>query len=331
MLPQLTQTVPSPLTASPALTVAIYRFRLRTLEPMHLPGFWGSSFRGLFGHALRQSHCVTGTPSCRGCPVAERCTYHWLFETPIGDRPALLGKSDYAPHPFVLHVPPPARPQRIEQGRQLSFGMTLFGRASAYLPAIIPVVERMGSLGIGDTRARFTLESVERAWLPDSPFWTPVPINGSRVERGHPFRPPSAPKAVRVNLETPLRLVASGRPIDPEHFTTRAFFTSVMRRVSLLAWYHEDQQHQADYKDLATRAAALTASQVDLRNHRWQRWSARQNRRLTMDGLMGSFTLSGRDLAALWPWLWLASYTHTGKGTGFGLGRFTLRPAAAPP
>jgi len=327
MPPQLS--VPTPTLTRPALslTLGIYRFRLRAQQPINMPGFWGSTIRGLLGHALRQTHCVTGAPSCRDCPAAPRCNYHWLFETPIGDGPALLGRSNYAPHPFVVRVPPPGRPRRIEPGRTFDFGLTLFGRAAGLLPAIIPVIECMGALGIGNTRARFTLEAVERAWLPGSSYWTPVPLNGHQPERGHPFTPPPAPNAVRVCFETPFRLVIGGRCAGPDRFDPYLFFTSLMRRVSLLAWYHEQRRHEADYRALAERAAAQTDIRGDLRSHRWQRWSARQNRMLAMDGLLGSLTLSGPGLALIWPWLWLAGHTHAGKGTGFGLGRFTLRPA----
>ena len=52
--------------------------------------------------------------------------------------------------------------------------------------------------------------------------------------------------------------------------------------------------------------------------------SSRQNTLMELGGLLGTFELSGSELATLWPALWWGQWVHTGKGTTFGLGAYRL-------
>ncbi len=61
-----------------------------------------------------------------------------------------------------------------------------------------------------------------------------------------------------------------------------------------------------------------------LRWHEWTRYSSRQHTLMELGGLLGTFELSGPDLAPLWPLLWLGQWVHAGKGTTFGLGAYRL-------
>ena len=58
--------------------------------------------------------------------------------------------------------------------------------------------------------------------------------------------------------------------------------------------------------------------------------TSRQNAKVPMGGLVGSFGLEGPALARFWPCLWLGEWTHTGKGCSMGLGRYVLEPMEAP-
>ncbi|MEA3643101.1 MAG: hypothetical protein VBE63_24635, partial [Lamprobacter sp.] len=49
-----------PLTGPlPNLRLERVRFQLEALDPIRLPSYSGSAFRGLLGHSLRHSVCVT--------------------------------------------------------------------------------------------------------------------------------------------------------------------------------------------------------------------------------------------------------------------------------
>jgi hypothetical protein len=63
-----------------------------------LPVFKGSTFRGVFGVALKKVVCALKQQECAACLLREQCLYARIFETPSrpGDgRPS-------PPHPFVI-------------------------------------------------------------------------------------------------------------------------------------------------------------------------------------------------------------------------------------
>ena len=53
----------------PLLPVAGYRLEFTALEPVRLPVYAGSAWRGVFGHALKRLVCVTRAPRCPNCPA----------------------------------------------------------------------------------------------------------------------------------------------------------------------------------------------------------------------------------------------------------------------
>ena len=46
--------------------IARYRLEWRASTPVQIPDYAGSMLRGAFGHALRQSACMTGEKDCGG-------------------------------------------------------------------------------------------------------------------------------------------------------------------------------------------------------------------------------------------------------------------------
>jgi hypothetical protein len=63
---------------------------------------------------------------------------------------------------------------------------------------------------------------------------------------------------------------------------------------------------------------------------RWARYSARQDRRMEWEGLVGEAVYEG-DLAPFWPYLVFGQWTHAGSATTFGLGRYRIEPSGDDP
>ncbi|MDI9571327.1 MAG: CRISPR system precrRNA processing endoribonuclease RAMP protein Cas6 [Pseudomonadota bacterium] len=60
-----------------------------------MPEYKGSTFRGVFGHALRSVVCALRRRSCADCLLATRCLYPFVFETtPADERKAPDGARD---------------------------------------------------------------------------------------------------------------------------------------------------------------------------------------------------------------------------------------------
>jgi hypothetical protein len=94
-----------PLGQGPFPLLARFRFRMRALGEIRLPVYPGSAWRGLLGHGLRRTACVTRAPTCDGCLLIQACVYAQLFETPPPPGLELPGFSA-VPHPFVLDIDP---------------------------------------------------------------------------------------------------------------------------------------------------------------------------------------------------------------------------------
>ncbi len=71
------------------------------------------------------------------------------------------------------------------------------------------------------------------------------------------------------------------------------------------------------------RAQDVKAKKRDLSWYDWERYSARQDVRMKMGGILGSVTFSG-DLAEFMPFILLGEHLHVGKGTSFGLGKYEV-------
>jgi hypothetical protein len=91
--------------------VGHYRLRLIAEEPLQLPPYAGSAWRGLLGHRLRAAACVTGLRKCTGCLLRTSCVYAYVFETPPPPDTTRMRRYPAAPHPFVL-APRPQRARR---------------------------------------------------------------------------------------------------------------------------------------------------------------------------------------------------------------------------
>ena len=63
---------------------AAFDFRFQAQQPMRMPGYMGTAWRGGFGRAQRRAACITGLPVCSGCPFLAACVYPYIFGTPPG-------------------------------------------------------------------------------------------------------------------------------------------------------------------------------------------------------------------------------------------------------
>jgi hypothetical protein len=82
-----------------SLSFLSLRIVLKAVTPLRLPPFKGSTLRGGFGHAFKETVCVVEHRDCA------RCTYPNVFDTPVPEGDTRMRKYTQAPHPFVL-LPP---------------------------------------------------------------------------------------------------------------------------------------------------------------------------------------------------------------------------------
>ncbi len=146
--------------SSPLPRVARFRFRLEAVDPLRLPPYSGSVWRGLLGNGLRRTACLTHQPVCDGCLLRHACVYSTLFESPAHD-PAAARRYKELPHPFVLEISP-ATEGDIPPGQSTTLGINLIGQAIEQMPYLIHAMQLAGRKGAGQTRSRFTVAALDR-------------------------------------------------------------------------------------------------------------------------------------------------------------------------
>lgn len=310
-------------TSPDALRLSHYRVGLSALEPLDLPAYLGSTLRGAFGHVFRRVACLA--PQGGPCPAPESCPYHLVFEpAPPPDAPALSSLDD-VPRPFVIG-PPPAGRRTYPAGSELSFDLTLIGRARDFFPHFVVSLREMR--GIGRGRHPIALRRIE-AVEPFDGRAIPVYSDEDNLVRSHDaslslgacerLRPPPGPLTVRFLTYT--RLKHEGQWSRRPDF--HVLFRRLLGRLSSLSVFHCGARLDLDFLGLIEQARAVRLVEDRTRWEDWARYSSRQDRRMILGGLIGEAVYEG-PIETLWPFLVFGQWTHVGKNATFGLGRYEL-------
>jgi hypothetical protein len=302
-----------------------YHFHSVFEEEAILPPYKGSTFRGLFGHALRKVVCVLKTGDCAACMLNEKCLYAQVFETPAGRLGEGKPRLAVPPHPYVIE-PPPDTQTRYSAGDAFDFTLFLFGRFNESLPYFIFAFEQMGQMGAGQRingrRPRFVLEKVTANGA-DIYTGAARKIQGNYLPENMmlPVTPASPVNRVEINLLTPLRLKYLNELESSLSF--HVLIRAALRRVSSLFAAYGDGEPELDYRGLVKRAQEITIEESHLHWFDWRRWSNRQDQEMLMGGLIGKVAYCG-DLTEFIPLLLLCETLHLGKQTAFGLGKIKI-------
>jgi len=332
-----------------------YIFSCVFLDDAVLPDYKGSTFRGVFGHALKKVVCAMKRQDCRDCLLKTHCVYAFVFEgasalpenqSASALKPALDVEPSIPstrqriaaqPHPYVIE-PFNSRRNHYVKGEPFDFTLLLFGKANDYMPYFIYAMHEMGRLGIGKAVARRTASdqpgkakaafalrevraegrpvySAEEGKIQAGPFTQE--IQATTPNAGHR----SGCTSATIHLQTPLRLKYENRLNAelPFHVLVRA----MLRRVSSLCLYYGDGEPALDYRGLVDRAQAIKTAESTLRWYDWKRYSNRQDQAMLMGGMIGSVFYAG-ELDEFIPLIRFCEKVHLGKQTAFGLGKIVM-------
>lgn len=298
--------------------IARYRFDFFAIDPVGLPQFAGSAMRGVFGHSLKDTVCVTRQKQCSDCPLRQQCVYTQLFET------GLFVDSATATQPLIIDSHGLQRNYASREG--FAIELTLMGVAIAHLPSVIHAWRRAGQRGLGKQQARFRLRALSQLDM-DSMSWRLLLNEGEDepVLPVMPTVPAMSGQGVKIKLSTPYRSKLGGHLLKPQDFSAQGFLASLVHRIANLQALHCPDQPTLDIEALLRATAACEMSEVSLQWQKWQRFSSRQKTHMQLDGIVGEFSLRGGGLNVLAPLLTLGQWLHAGKNTLFGLGRYRLR------
>lgn len=313
----------SVLTDIKRLRIARFRMNLTALDPIELPRYSGSTWRGLFGQSLKRAVCVTREPECQSCLLYRSCVYSYIFETPRPNHADRMRLYQSVPHPFIIS---PDGKTSIQCGEKFSVTVTLLGRAVDNLPYTVHAFREGGKLGLGRNKGHYELESVLQESFIGSNQWQPILVNHTSLKT-LPTKMtviPPASDQVTLRLITPLRLRVNNRYINESTLAFQYFFDSLLRRISMLSYFHEGIDLKLDYVSLSSRAKQIAFHKKNIEWKDLTRYSSRQNTTMKMSGLVGSLEINNADLPLFWPLLWMGQWTHVGKFTVMGLGQYAI-------
>ena len=305
-----------------------YRFKCRLENDAVMPFYKGSTFRGMFGHALKRVVCALKRQECSECVLRSRCIYTLTFETPLSIKMPEGSRISSPPHPFVIE-PPLTEKTQFEKGSSIECDLILFGETNNSIPYFVYAFDQMGKIGIGKRvnghRGQFKLKEVmagdrllysdkdQKLNQSDGVQNLSIPIPSANPEENS-----KDVSQIRITLETPLRLKFNNRLKAelPFHVLVRA----MLRRISSLFNVYGNGEPDLDYEGLTSRAENVRIVQNDLNWFDWRRYSNRQEKSMFMGGMTGTAVYEG-ELMEYLPLLDFCEKTHLGKGTSFGLGR----------
>ena len=313
--------------------VARYRLTFRAPGGARFGAYAGSAWRGALGHALKRVVCVTRQPTCEPCLLYRSCAYPYIFETPPPPGAAKMRLYKAAPHPFVIE-PWDYGPRSLEAGATTTIRLVLVGRAITQLPYLVLALGRAGEQGLGPGRSRLDLRTVEQEATLGGEDWREI-YGEDELLDPLPAMPSTCPAPpgngeLEVRLCTPLRLRREGANLTPADFGFRPWFSALLRRVSMLSYFHGERAMETDFRGLVAAADQVLLAEPRLRWRDWTRYSSRQRTTLQMGGLVGSFRLAAGQCEMFWPYLWFGQWVHAGRGASMGLGRYELCPARLP-
>ena len=309
------------------LVVHRVRFLLKLESPVRLPRFPGSTLRGLLGHGLRKTACITLRNSCDGCRLYSRCDYVNFFESPASGE-TQRKRYSAMPHAWVLETEP--FPQREKRGMPksdaLSFTLILVGRAVEQLALVVTAMRQAGRLGLGRGNTPFHVEKVLYEQVLGSDEWQSCEDKtGFRPDIGVGALPvlPEPAGLTTLRFLTPLRMKHEKRLLRPADFSMELFLNSLRLRIrELVAIYGLPGQECVLPVIPPGLEDAVVETCLEWRD--WTRYSNRQKTSMKMGGLLGHLKLESSRLGQWWPLLWYGQWLHVGKQSSMGLGQYEL-------
>lgn len=304
----------------PCLDIYALPFSAHALKAGRLPGYLGSTLRGVIAASLKKNVCTVPGGDCRSCNLRYHCVYPYLFEPPQFDDTQLLRQEGNSPS--VLFCPPAVnnwrnlQPNYYTIGDKLEFTILVFGKARRYRHEITRAVIQGLRTGLGRGRIPFIMDRNHRTTLPEEKPIRLEPL--AYTEEGLK----DSPRMV-IEFQTPTRLKTDGRYKFNGEFSR--LMGAILRRFTRLSLMY-GEYHEFPYQDILQAADGIRLVDKDLVWVDWNRESSRQKTRMAMGGYVGRIVYEG-DFRPFLGWLRAAEHVHIGKNTVFGLGQVEVAPA----
>lgn len=317
----------------PGLNLTVHQlvFTLEASTLVHFGPQAGAQIRGALWAALQEFACTSPTARTpehtRHCPMCRLVA----LETAESSR----GVSP--PRPFAIRPPLPYQPGmdcRFQSGETFSIGINLFGDAADLFPFVVQAVYRVGQIGVGYGRGRFTLQAVH-AINPFSGITRPlydgrqvsalpnIPINHATIAQAAAVLPADR---LRLDFLTPTHIIGGGRVVSQPDFVV--LLARLIERCQGLEEHYTPAAQPAEhwrehYLHLTEQAGDVQLIQDETHWVRAESGSRRTNETVSVGGFVGNAVYQG-DLAVFRYWLAWGQILHVGKNAVKGCGWYSI-------
>jgi hypothetical protein len=307
------------------LNINLLEIELTALERIHLPAFPGSKLEGAFGRALYALSCTrTDLETCSPCQLRHICPYGNLYAPSLPE--SMNVKSLEKPPRPILFATGTDTERKLESGEKYSFRLILVGRALQHTPYVIASLQAMGNEGIGYSRGRFAIDSVNSINLYTQEKHNIAKRNDPIVNIENMIslnvgNQPSIPNTITLEFSSFVHLQNGGSMATDLHFPV--LIRALQRRTSNLEQlYGAGTSFGADYSNLVQLARDVKTVQQDLRPAHQLRKGVGGGK-VNMHGLIGSVTYAG-NLEPFTGLLRFGELLGVGKWAHFGAGQYKI-------
>lgn len=288
-------------------------FNFKAIDEIYTHKFPGVTLRGAFGYSLRRAMCLNKSAECDECILEKQCSYRYIFDSPSinGEQFSTI---NFAPHPFAIKVFP--FKNHLKTQEEFSFDITLFGKGVEYLPHFILAWNKIGEIGLGKNRGKFSLisvynngnkiyggESIDGVTISEYKIDENISGDGQQIN-------------IRVDFLSPTVISKDGRVLTKIDFET-LIHTSI-RRLKLLSYFHDNP---INIKYNFSGSERIRES--NLNTFSLERYSTRKKSHQRFDGVNGYIVYENVD-EAYYRLLKSVEAVSLGKKTSFGFGQIKV-------
>lgn len=277
-----------------------------------LPGYMGSTVRGILGHCIRGFCCDRQQEKCFRCEKRGICLYVQCFSNTGGEAGAI--------NPYTLYVHGQGK-ENWEKGDVCTFDLTLLGKAAEQAGVYLDALQAAEQKGWGAKRLSFKLRQVIE------------PESGNLIYAGgKSWIRNLCPKPLMIadrnvsyaslTFDTPLRIVSGGDLFETLPFEVLMQF--MIRRISLLTTACTDFCMEWDEENLLAHAKQIRILCENWKDVGFSRYSMNQKTgKLELPSKTGWVLYEG-DLSGFVPILEVGRYLRVGKGATIGFGHYEI-------
>lgn len=250
-----------------------------------------------------------------------------LFQPPPSADPVARRRFQ-KPAPALVMTMPIMAETRLAAGDKLACEVLFVGAGVSLIQVFLDSMIDLGRLGLVPGGGCFDVtevyntpagQSENLAWQQGDPFAELVcavqPL-AWLVSRDR------VPDRLTIAYQTPVRLMANGRPLRKPRF--RQVFPFMLRRVTSMLFAHAGIEMPDEPAGLIDSAIMVDELEARLEWHDWRQIAGQKG--LVVGGFTGEMTVAGQAIADLYWVLAVASLFGIGKGATYGAGHFKLCP-----